>query len=267
MNRRAELSERLERVRGRIHAAVAPQRAEPTLIVVTKFFPAADVELLRELGVRDVGENRDQEASAKAAELEQAGAAMPGSEQLHWHFIGQLQSNKAKSVVRYADAVHSVDRASLVKALDAAMAAEQQHRRESDLPQRNRLRCFIQIDLQSSTGAIEAVEGARPDQPNTTRGGPARGGADPDEVADLAGKIDAAEHLDLAGVMAVAPLGADPDTAFESLAGMSRALRRIYPSASAISAGMSADLEAALRHGATHLRVGSDVLGPRPTVR
>lgn len=240
--RRAALTQGLARVRGRIAAGTvaAGRESEPALIVVTKFHPAADVELLAGLGITDVGENRDQEAAAKAAEL--ASAALG----LRWHFIGQLQSNKAKSVANYAYAVHSVDRVSLVAALSRATLAAltENHRTEP-------LACFVQVDLDPDPVGAQRL----------------RGGAQPAEVPEIAAAIAVAGGLELLGVMAVAPLGADPDAAFARLAEVSAELRRNHPGASAISAGMSGDLEAAIRHGATHLRVGSDVLGPRPAVR
>ena len=238
--RSAELSERLAGVRARIESA--PDRSgEPTLIVVTKYFPASDVELLAGLGVRHVGENKDQEAAAKAAEL--AGL------DLTWHFIGQLQSNKAKSVVRYAAAVHSVDRMSLVTALGKAMTAEQERRTRAGLPQRAPLDCFVQVDLRSDGG------------------GDGRGGALPADIAALADAVAAHAELRLAGLMAVAPLHGDAGEAFGRLADLSARLTSGHPGATAISAGMSGDLEQALAHGATHLRIGSDILGPRPAVR
>lgn len=235
-DRRSQLSEGLSRVRARITAAAggSARTAEPQLIVVTKFHPAEDVRILSELGVSDVGENRAQEAAAKAAEL----ADLP----LRWHFIGQLQTNKAKSVVKFAASVHSVDRAALVDALSKAMVAEQEATGREDLL------CFIQVNLD------DAAESGR-------------GGAAPADVPALAQRIDAAPGLQLAGVMAVAPLGADPGAAFARLEGISQSLTRQYPAATAISAGMSSDLEEAVRHGATHLRVGSDVLGARPAMR
>lgn len=232
----AELAERLAAVKQRIASATAEAgRGDglPTLIVVTKFHPATDIRLLAGLGVRDVGENRDQEASSKAAELAGLG--------LNWHFVGQLQSKKAKSVARYAHAVHSVDRPGLIDGLQRAIAAEQ------DRSGRGALQCFIQVSLDDDAGAH-------------------RGGAAPAEVPLLADQLAAADGLELAGVMAVAPLGAPPEAAFEKLAGISAALVAVHPSATAISAGMSQDLEAAIRFGATHLRIGSDILGSRPTV-
>lgn len=234
--RLAELRERLAAVQLRIDGAVAaagrPEN-QPQLIVVTKFHPAEDVRRLASLGVADVGESRDQEASEKAAGLHGL--------DVRWHFIGQLQSNKAKSVVKYAHAVHSVDRLQLASALAKAMAAE--HERTGRAP----LDCFIQVSLDDDAGGH-------------------RGGARPADVPALAELLAESEGLRLAGVMAVAPRGADPVTAFDKLAGISARLTADHPDAAGISAGMSQDLEAAIRFGATHLRVGSDILGPRPAL-
>jgi pyridoxal phosphate enzyme (YggS family) len=239
--RLAQLETNLTAVRRRIDAAAAAagrQATPPQLIVVTKFHPAQDVRRLASLGVTDVGENRDQEASDKAAQLADLA--------LRWHFIGQLQSNKAKSVVRYAAAVHSVDRAPLAAALAKAMAVE------ADRTGRPPLDCFIQVSL---AGLADGAAAAH------------RGGAAPGEVPALAEQLAGAPGLRLAGVMAVAPLGADPAAAFEKLAGISGQLRAQFPDATGISAGMSQDLEQAVRFGATHLRIGSDILGPRPALR
>ena len=231
-----ELGARLAAVRERIaRAAAAAGRAQdlPRLIVVTKFHPSGDIRRLAALGVSDVGENRDQEAARKAAELADCG--------LTWHFVGQLQTKKAKSVARYAGAVHSVDREQLVDALAKAAGAEQENSGRPPLD------CFIQVSLEDDAGAH-------------------RGGASPADVPLLAARIAAADSLRLAGVMAVAPLGAEPEPAFEKLAGISARLVADHPAATAISAGMSQDLEAAITFGATHLRIGSDILGSRPAV-
>ncbi|MHA7270366.1 YggS family pyridoxal phosphate-dependent enzyme [Arthrobacter sp. HLT1-20] len=242
--RTEQLSERLGIVRQRIAAAAATHNvASPTLIVVTKFHPAADVLRLRQLGVCDVGENRDQEAGAKAAQV-----ADPS---LRWHFIGQLQKNKAKSVAAYAHSVQSVDRASLVGALGNAMAQRQ------DATGRDPLECFLQLDLSSAYPALAPADGS-------ANGG--RGGLAPSNMAALAELLAGTPGLRLAGLMAVAPLGVAPEPAFELLARLSAALVAQHPSATGISAGMSQDLEAAMAAGATHLRVGSDILGPRPVV-
>ena len=171
-----------------------------------------------------------------------------------WHFVGQLQSNKAKHVVKYASWVHSVDRPSLVTALgkavrshrNAALAGDARPAPcdDADLP------CLVQVNLDPV---------AEPDGH--------RGGAHPDTVLELARTLEGTEGLRVGGVMAVAPLGAEPREAFETLWKLSQDVQREFPDARAISAGMSADLEAAVAAGATHVRIGSDVLGPRPAVR
>ncbi|WP_334170483.1 YggS family pyridoxal phosphate-dependent enzyme [Sinomonas sp.] len=233
--RRAELAANLARVRERIEAAsrAAGRDAAPQLIVVTKFHPASDVRALAGLGVTEVGENRDQEASAKAALL--------GDLHLSWHFIGQLQTNKAKSVVRYADTVHSVDRPALASAL--AKAAGSDRAREGRPP----LACLIQVNLDQNAA-------------------PGRGGALPADVPSLADLIASSPALRLAGIMAVAPLGEEPARAFARLADCAAELRKSHPRATMVSAGMSQDLEQAIAAGATHVRIGTDVLGPRPRV-
>jgi len=230
--RRQDIAAGLAATRERIAAAeLAAGRTAGSvdLVVVTKTFPAEDVAALVALGVRHVGENRDQEAEPKAAALSGSG--------LVWHFIGQLQTNKARSVVGYADVVESVDRLKLAAALSRAAA----DLRSTDRP----LRCLVQVCLD--------------DQPG-------RGGAEPGQVAELAAAISAAPGLTLGGVMAVAPLGADPDAAFGRLAEIAGQVRRDHPEATTVSAGMSGDLEAGIRHGATQVRLGSAVLGYRPPV-
>ncbi|BCJ34964.1 YggS family pyridoxal phosphate enzyme [Actinocatenispora thailandica] len=230
IDRRTELVANLASVRRRIaDACLAAGRSprEVSLIAVTKTFPASDVRLLAELGQRAVAENRDGEAAAKAAELAAAGV------EVRWHFVGQLQRNKARSVVRYADMVQSVDRPALVTALASAVAA---HR---DRP----LDVLIQVSLDDAPG---------------------RGGVSPAELPALVDAVAAAgPRLRLRGLMAVAPLGGDPDVAFGRLSGYATWLREREPDASMLSAGMTGDLEAAIRHGATHVRVGSGLLGRR----
>lgn len=242
--RARELMENLARVHERIdHAVAKAGRADrPELIVVTKNFPAEDVVRLYELGVRDVGENRDQEAAPKAVEVTELlqGAEVEPADPLRWHFVGQLQSNKAKSVIRYAHAVHSGDRLSLIKALRRSAAGRQGPEAELD--------CLIQVDLS-----------AAPE--------PGRGGASPADVLTLAQALTEAPGLRPAGIMAVAPVGHPAEQAFARLADLSAQLRVEYPGAHAISAGMSADLEEAVAAGATHLRIGRDVLGKRDEAR
>ncbi|GAA4663646.1 YggS family pyridoxal phosphate-dependent enzyme [Streptomyces youssoufiensis] len=229
------MADNLARVEERIAAACAAsgrKRSEVTLIVVTKTYPATDVRLLSELGVREVAENRDQDAAPKAA----ACTDVP----LRWHFVGQLQSNKVRSVASYADLVQSVDRKRLVNALSTAAVRAG---RELD--------CLLQVALDAESGDA---------------GG--RGGIAPDGVADLADAVAESEGLRLRGLMTVAPLAGPyagrPRAAFERLREISSSLRVAHPAATMVSAGMSSDLEDAVAAGATHLRVGTAVLGVRP---
>ena len=232
--RREELALRLAEVRGRIaKACEAAGRdvSELTLIAVTKTRPASDVQLLSELGVNDIGENRDAEAAPKAAEC-----ADLGLKDLTWHFIGQLQTNKCASVVRYASVVHSVDRPRLISALGKAA------RRAGRV-----IECLVEVSLD---------------------GDPARGGAVAEQVPVLAEALAAEEGLVLGGVMAIAPLSMPPADAFARLMVSAAVVREVRPGATVISAGMSGDLEAAVEAGATHLRIGTALLGDRgPRVR
>ncbi len=230
-----ELSTSLAQVQERIGAAcraAGRPREDVQLIVVTKYFPGADIEALCQCGVTDIGESRDQEASAKIAALPQE-----VRQRLQVHFVGQLQSNKAGSVAAYSDSVHSIDRDKLVLALDRAATAAGRD-----------VGALVQVRLDG-------------DSPGRGRGGIPLGG-----VAQLADRVAAAQHLRLRGLMAVAPMGVDPAVAFAQLATVARSLRADHPGATWISAGMSADLEAAVANGATHLRVGSAILGSRPPV-
>jgi pyridoxal phosphate enzyme (YggS family) len=232
MSRHDQVAAGLEAVRGRIAAACAGAGRDPDevrLVVVTKFFPASDVRILADLGVTDVGENRHQEAEAKAAECADLG--------LTWHFIGGLQSNKAAAVAAYADVVESVDRAKLVRPL--ARGAHDRSRAVDVL---------LQVSL---------------DPP----GREGRSGVDPDGLAALGAAVEDAGTLRLRGLMAIAPLGEDPRPAFERLAGIRRDFLADHPGATWLSAGMSADLEHAVHAGATHVRIGSAVLGSRPPVQ
>ncbi len=243
--RQAELAERLAATRSRISAACAAAGRDPaelTLIAVTKTYPASDVLALARLGLTDFGENRDQEAAPKAAAVAAAGPpdgglAGTGGQSLCWHFIGQLQSNKASSVARYARFVHSVDRIRLVRHLGAAALA---------VPGRDAfgpaLTCLVQVSLDDD---------------------PDRGGVPAGRVREVAQAIEAEPGLALGGLMAVAPLGADPRAAFAALAPLSAEIRSVNPLAGIISAGMSGDLEAAIASGATHLRIGTALLGNR----
>jgi pyridoxal phosphate enzyme (YggS family) len=224
--RRDELATRLAAVRERIDAAceaAGRKSQEVTLIAVTKTFPASDVRLLNGLGVTDFGENRDAEAAPKAAQCADL--------DLLWHFIGQLQTNKAASVARYATFVHSVDRLRLIHALGAAA------RRAGRI-----IQCLIEVSLD---------------------GDPARGGAPAGLVPGLAEALMAEAGLVLAGVMAIAPLGVPPADAFAGLRDSSAVVRAVRPAATVISAGMSGDLEPAIAAGATQVRIGTALLGDR----
>lgn len=234
-DRTSQLADSLAAVEERIAracAAAGRARDEVSLIVVTKTYPASDVRILHGLGVRHVAENRDQEAGPKAAACADLA--------LNWHFVGQLQTNKAKSVVGYAAEVHSVDRLRLVPALSAA--AERAGREVG---------CLVQVALDAEAG---------------TRG--ARGGVAPDGIDELAAAVAAAPGLRLDGLMTVAPLAGPyagrQRTAFDRLMEISSRLRAEHPAATMVSAGMSGDLEEAVQAGATHVRVGTAVLGVRP---
>ncbi|MER5575936.1 YggS family pyridoxal phosphate-dependent enzyme [Streptomyces massasporeus] len=234
-DRKDELAANLAKVERRIAdacAAAGRARDEVTLIVVTKTYPASDVRILAELGVRHVAENRDQDAAPKA----EACSDLP----LTWHFVGQLQTNKVRSVVGYADFVQSVDRSKLVTALskEAVRAGRE-------------LGCLLQV-------ALDAGESGRGE----------RGGVGPGGIGELAGLVAGAPGLRLDGLMTVAPLTGEyagrERAAFERLMDLSTDLRRSHPAATMVSAGMSTDLEQAVTAGATHVRVGSAVLGVRP---
>jgi pyridoxal phosphate enzyme (YggS family) len=219
--RSQELSANLDSIRARIGAAVQGSGRSPdevTLIVVTKTFPASDVQILYDLGVRDFGENRDQEASVKSLEL---------PDDCRWHFQGQIQSNKLKSIAEWADVLHSIDDISHAIKLNSLVA-------EKDV--------FVQVSLDNL---------------------PNRGGVLPNLLPDFLEEISALANLNLRGLMAVAPLGEEPARAFSRLKELSDQVVRVHPKAHEISAGMSNDFEAAIAQGATHIRIGSQILGVR----
>ncbi len=227
--RRRELTAGLAAVEARLAAACAAAgrpREAVGLVAVSKTWPVPDLLLMTALGIHDLGENRDQEARPKAAALAEAGAVV------RWHFVGAVQTGKARSVASYVDVVHSLDRPALATAL--------------------------------SSGAVRAGRAVEVLVQVSLDGDPARGGALPDDVPRLADLVAGLDGLRLGGVMAVAPLGGDPGSAFGRLAQVAEALRAAHPDAGAISAGMSADLEAAVAMGATHLRVGTALFGHRP---
>lgn len=224
----SSLAERLRTLDERIASAARAAGRDPgeiTRIVVTKFHPAELVRALHALGVRDVAENRVQELVEKESEV---GAL----EALRWHFVGQLQTNKARAVRGAVAAVHSLDRTKLADALDAASVDE--------VP----LDVFLQVNLTSD---------------------PARGGVPPEGLPALAEHAAGCRGLRVRGVMAVAPLGEDPAAAFERLARYAERVREVVPDARWVSAGMTGDFEAAITAGATHLRIGTAITGPRPT--
>ena len=222
------LAARLSEVDAGIVAAANAAGRDPgaiTRIVVTKFHPAAMVQELHGLGVRDVGENRQQELTEKAAAVSELAG-------MRWHFIGQAQTNKAKAIRAAASVVHSVDRTKIADALDAAGTSDTAT-----------LDVLIQINLTDDPG---------------------RGGVAPADLDALADHVSGCRTLRLRGVMAVAPLGEEPAPAFARLAHYAARVRAIEPSATWISAGMTADYAEAIAAGATHLRIGSAITGPRP---
>ena len=214
MSRFQEISTQLEIVRSNI-AAVADH--EVTLIAVTKTFPVSDAQILHDLGVTDFGENRDAEGAEKAA-------SVPGT----WHFQGQIQSNKLKSITKWAHVIHSLD--------------DPRHFEIIERVASHPLSIFLQVSL----------DGAHH-----------RGGAALDELYALADLVEKSPIHTLAGLMSVPPIGVDPDTAFSQLAVIHNDFMKAYPKATGLSAGMSGDYQSAISHGATHVRVGSSILGSR----
>ncbi|WP_216899200.1 YggS family pyridoxal phosphate-dependent enzyme [Nocardia alni] len=228
------LSSALTGLLERIDAACRAAGRDPArvrLLPVTKFFPASDVAILYRLGRREFGESREQEAGAKVAEL----ADLPD---IQWHMIGHLQRNKAKAVARWAHTVHSVDSSRLITALDVGVRAAREAGYR-DTP----LRVLLQVSLDRD---------------------PTRGGVAADDLPALADQVDKSENLQLGGLMAVPPLDADPEPEFARLAELHARLLKRHPMGTELSAGMSADLEAAIRHGSTCVRVGTALMGARP---
>lgn len=220
MNRSLEIEKNLYDVRERISkAALQAGRdvAEITLIAVTKNFPVSDIEILKKLGISNFGENRDSEGVSKAVAVEGI-----------WHFQGQIQSNKLKSICSWSQVIHSLD--------------DLRHFRMIEKFATHPLQIFLQVNL----------DGAKN-----------RGGAHIQELFALAEAIEANSLLNLAGLMAVAPLGSDPNLVFSGLRQMHLDFLKDFPRATSLSAGMSGDFEAAISHGATHVRIGSQILGSR----
>ena len=217
--RKAEIARNLQEVKERIIGAAKSVNRDPNeieLIVVTKTFPISDIEILRELGETNFGENRDQEAGPKAEIISAT-----------WHFQGQIQSNKIKSICQWADVIHSI---SSEKEILKFAQSERKHQ------------VFLQVSLDGQVG---------------------RGGASPAELAQLADLVNESNNLELLGLMAVAPLGVEPMKAFADLAQINQGFAGQFPNSKFLSAGMSGDFEAAIKNGATHIRVGSSILGSR----
>ena len=217
--RKEEITRNLQEVKERINRAAQSARRDPAeinLIVVTKTFPVSDIEILRDLGEVNFGENRDQEAGPKAEIISAT-----------WHFQGQIQSNKIKSICQWADVIHSI---SSEKEILKFAQSERKHQ------------LFLQVSLDGQAG---------------------RGGASPAELAQLADLVNESNNLELLGLMAVAPLGVEPEKAFADLAQINQGFQRQFPNSKYLSAGMSGDFEAAIKFGATHIRVGSSILGSR----
>ncbi|HTY26960.1 MAG TPA: YggS family pyridoxal phosphate-dependent enzyme [Mycobacterium sp.] len=239
-DRESELATALAALRDRLAAAaLAAGRdvADVELLPITKFFPASDVAILWRLGCRSFGESRDQEASAKIVEFQ----TLTGANDVRWHMVGQIQRNKAKHIAAWADTVHSVSTAKVAAALDrgALQAIEDGLRTDP-------VKVFVQISLDG----------------DTERGGVDVG--DPAAVDTLCAQVAGSHGLRLVGLMAIPPLGADPDQAFAALAAEHRRVLQSHPEATEMSAGMSGDLEAAVRHGSTCVRVGTALMGNRP---
>lgn len=227
MSRFDEIAENLELIRQRINIATTKaQRSfeEITLIAVTKTFPVSDIKILYELGIRDFGENRDQEASAKVSEL-------PAD--VRWHFQGQIQSNKLKSITSWASFIHSVDK------LKYAQIISEHNQQKSKL-------IFLQVSL---------------DQPPQSRSG-----VNPTELKDLAASVSAISGITLQGLMAVAPVNVPAERAFTELAALRQDFLLTFPMAKSLSIGMSGDYEIAIEYGATHVRIGSSILGIRASI-
>ena len=218
-DRKVEIARNLQEVKERIAVAAKSVNRSPAeihLVVVTKTFPISDIEILRELGESNFGENRDQEAGPKAHLISAT-----------WHFQGQIQSNKIKSICEWADVIHSI-------------SSEKEILKFAQSPRKHEV--FLQVSLDGQEG---------------------RGGASPSELALLAELVNESNNLELMGLMAVAPLGIEPEIAFTDLAHIYQGFRSHFPNSKFLSAGMSGDFEEAIKHGATHVRIGSSILGSR----
>jgi pyridoxal phosphate enzyme (YggS family) len=213
VNRREELASNLAALQARIKNPMV------TLIVVTKTYPVSDVRILSELGVKNFGENRNEEGLAKSEEID-----------ARWHYQGEIQSRKLRDIAGWADVVHSLDTASHIEKLSSVTSKP--------------IDIFLQLSLD---------------------GDPSRGGVMESELPALADIALESSQLNLAGLMCVPPVATDPKTAFTEIAAIHRRFISRYPGASSLSAGMSGDFEIAIDCGATHIRVGSSILGSRTT--
>ena len=227
MNRTKELTDSLSEVNQRINiAATKASRAvdEITLITVTKTFPTSDIEILYQIGLRDFGENRDQEASKKVTNL---------PKDIRWHFQGQIQSNKLKSITSWASCIHSVDQLRYAQLISQLIG-------DAKMP------IFIQVSLG-----------------NTSEN---RAGVEPDELIKMATQVSELPGISLQGLMAVAPLDMAAELAFANLAKIREVFLTSFPAAKSLSIGMSGDYETAIEYGATHIRIGSSILGNRASI-
>ena len=238
--RERELTETMTAGRARLAAAATAagrDTGEIQLLPITEFFPASDVTILAQLGCAEFGESREQEASNKAVEI----SKIIGDKPIRWHMVGQIQRNKARSIAEWAYAAHSVDSRRVIDALDrAAQRALVEGRRAKPL------RVYLQVSLD---------------------GDQQRGGIDVEEadaIDQLSAAVHDAEGLVFVGLMAIPPLGADPDPAFARLRSELMRIQSGYDQQLELSAGMSSDLEAAVRHGSNCVRVGTALLGQRP---
>jgi PLP dependent protein len=237
--REAQLAAALAALRARLKEAATAAGRNPSeieLLPVTKFFPATDVALLAQLGCESIGESREPEAAAKAAEV-----ATMTDRPVRWHMVGNIQTNKARSIAQWAYAVHSVSSTKAADALARHAARALQHGERAEP-----LRAYVQISLDGDVS---------------------RGGVDvgrPDLVDEVCARVDDAEALELVGVMGIPPVGCDPDDAFARLAAEHHRVLSAHPHAVQMSAGMSADFESAVKHGSTCVRVGTALLGQRP---
>ena len=228
MSRKDQILSNLKSVKEKISAAAQAAGRSPseiTLIAVTKTFPVSDLEILYELGVRNFGENRDQEAAPKVGVL-------PAG--ITWHFQGGIQSNKLKSISNWASVIHSVDKFKYAQMISQFSVGKTKE-------------IFIQVSLDTLPQSREGV--------------------DPADLMQLAEQIMSLPNLEVKGLMAVAPLDQPTEQAFVRLQQIQQKFIQLYPAASSLSSGMSGDYELAISLGATHVRIGSSILGNRSPIK